>query len=184
MLAREIKRRPSGRFFFAPVVGDFELDFTGSFRCLVSELIQRLLMDSVLECLESRYRLKGNRVFVNQRFIWLTLKLLVLAGCAADPIVDQRGIDPEQYALDIAECQGYADQVDTSKEVAKQAGLTGLVGGVLAGAFEHGRGVRGVEEGVGAGATIGAARGVGKATSKKERVMNQCMRARGYIVYD
>jgi hypothetical protein len=25
---------------------------------------------------------------------------------------------------------------------------------------------------------------LGKATSKKERVMNQCMRARGYIVYD
>jgi hypothetical protein len=123
-------------------------------------------------------------VFVNQRFIWLTLKLLLLVGCAADPIVDQRGVDPEQYALDMVECQGYADQVDTGKEVAKQAGMTGLVGGVLAGAFEHGRGVRGVEEGVGAGATIGAARGAGKATNKKERVMNQCMRARGYIVYD
>ena len=109
---------------------------------------------------------------------------LLLAGCAADPIVDQRGVDPEQYALDMAECQGYADQVDTGKEVAKQAGMTGLVGGVLAGAFEHGRGVRGVKEGVGAGATIGAARGAGKATSKKERVMSQCMRARGYIVYD
>jgi hypothetical protein len=112
------------------------------------------------------------------------LKLLVLVGCAADPIVDQRGVDPEQYALDMAECQSYADQVDTGKEAAKQAGLTGLVGGVLAGAFEHGRGVRGVEEGVGAGATIGAARGAGKATSKKERVMNQCLRARGYIVYE
>jgi len=110
--------------------------------------------------------------------------LLLLVGCAADPIVDQRGVDPEQYALDMTECQGYADQVDTGKEVAKQAGMTGLVGGVLAGAFEHGRGVRGVEEGVGAGATIGAARGVGKATNKKERVMSQCMRARGYIVYD
>ena len=110
--------------------------------------------------------------------------LLLLVGCAADPIVDQRDVDPEQYAVDMTECQGYADQVDTGKEVAKQAGLTGLVGGVLAGAFEHGRGVRGVEEGVGAGVTIGAARGVGKGTSKKERVMRQCMRARGYIVYD
>jgi len=166
------------------VLGDFKLDFVGGFHCLVSQLIQRLFMDSVLECLESQYSLKGNRVFVNQRFIWLTLKLLVLVGCAADPIVDQRGVDPEQYALDMAECQSYADQVDTGKEAAKQAGLTGLVGGVLAGAFEHGRGVRGVEEGVGAGATIGAARGAGKATSKKERVMNQCLRARGYIVYE
>ena len=108
----------------------------------------------------------------------------IIVGCANDPIVDQRGVDPEQYALDMAECQSYADQVDTGKEAAKQAGLTGLVGGVLAGAFEHGRGVRGVEEGVGAGATIGAARGAGKATSKKERVMNQCLRARGYIVYE
>jgi len=123
-------------------------------------------------------------MMLEPKILLTSLTLLLLAGCAADPIVDQRGIDPEQYALDIAECQGYADQVDTSKEVAKQAGLTGLVGGVLAGAFEHGRGVRGVEEGVGAGATIGAARGLGKATSKKERVMNQCMRARGYIVYD
>jgi len=110
--------------------------------------------------------------------------LLLLVGCAADPIVDQRGVNPEQYALDMTECQRYADQVDTGKEAAKHAGLTGLVGGVLAGAFEHGRGVRGVEEGVGAGVTIGAARGVGKGTSKKERVMRQCMRARGYIVYD
>jgi len=107
-----------------------------------------------------------------------------ISGCANDPIVDQRGVDLAQYRLDMAECHSYADQVDTGKEVAKQAGMTGLVGGVLAGAFEHGRGVRGVEEGVGAGATIGAARGVGKATSRKERVMNQCMRARGYIVYD
>jgi hypothetical protein len=158
------------------------LDFVGSFRCLVSQLIQRLFMDCVLECDEFRQKVKA--LFLNQRFVWLSLKLLLLAGCAADPIVDQRGVDPEQYALDMAECQSYADQVDTGKEAAKQAGLTGLVGGVLAGAFGHGRGVRGVEEGVGAGATIGAARGVGKATNKKERVMSQCMRARGYIVYD
>ena len=114
----------------------------------------------------------------------MSLIVFLLVGCASDPIVDQRGVDPEQYALDMTECQGYADQVDIGREVAKQAGMTGLVGGVLAGAFEHGRGVRGVEEGVGAGATIGAARGVEKATNKKERVMNQCMRARGYIVYD
>ena len=118
------------------------------------------------------------------KILLTSLTLLLLVGCAADPIVDQRDVDPEQYAVDMTECQGYADQVDTGKEVAKQAGMTGLVGGVLAGAFEHGRGVRGVEEGVGAGATIGAARGVGKATNKKERVMSQCMRARGYIVYD
>ena len=118
------------------------------------------------------------------KILLTSLTLLLLVGCAADPIVDQRDVDPEQYAVDMTECQGYADQVDTGKEVAKQAGLTGLVGGVLAGAFEHGRGVRGVEEGVGAGATIGAARGVGKVTNKKERVMSQCMRARGYIVYD
>jgi hypothetical protein len=118
------------------------------------------------------------------KILSISLIVFLLVGCASDPIVDQRGVDPEQYALDMVECQGYADQVDTGKEVAKQAGMTGLVGGVLAGAFEHGRGVRGVEEGVGAGATIGAARGAGKATNKKERVMNQCMRARGYIVYD
>jgi outer membrane lipoprotein SlyB len=123
-------------------------------------------------------------IVLEPKSLLISWTLLLLVGCAADPIVDQRGVDPEQYALDMTECQGYADQVDTGKEVAKQAGMTGLVGGVLAGAFEHGRGVRGVEEGVGAGATIGAARGVGKATSKKERVMNQCMRARGYIVYD
>ena len=123
-------------------------------------------------------------MMLGPKILLISVTSLLLAGCVADPILDQRGVDPEQYALDMAECRGYANQVDTGKEVAKQAGLTGLVGGVLAGAFEHGRGVRGVEEGVGAGATIGAARGVGKATNKKERVMNQCMRARGYIVYD
>jgi len=123
-------------------------------------------------------------MMLEPKILLTSLTLLLLVGCAADPIVDQRDVDPEQYAVDMTECQGYADQVDTGKEVAKQAGLTGLVGGVLAGAFEHGRGVRGVEEGVGAGATIGAARGVRKATNKKERVMSQCMRARGYIVYD
>lgn len=121
---------------------------------------------------------------LGQQVLLMSLALLLTVGCASDPIVDQRGVDPEQYSLDMSECQSYADQVDTGKEAAKQAGMTGLVGGVLASAFERGRGVRGLEEGVGAGATIGAARGVGKATSKKERVMNQCMRARGYIVYD
>ena len=123
-------------------------------------------------------------MMLDPKILLISVTSLLMAGCVADPIVDQRGVDPEQYALDMAECRGYANQVDTGKEVAKQAGMTGLVGGVLAGAFEHGRGVRGVEEGVGAGATIGVARGAEKATNKKERVMNQCMRARGYIVYD
>ena len=65
--------------------------------------------------------------------IWvmrLTLVLL-LAGCASTPIVDQAGVDQEAYDADLKECQYYADQVNSGQIIATSSALTGLFGGLL-----------------------------------------------------
>mgnify|MGYP000689613145 CR=1 FL=1 len=60
----------------------------------------------------------------------LTL-VLMLAGCASTPIVDQAGVDQEAYDADLKECQYYADQVNSGQIIATSSALTGLFGGLL-----------------------------------------------------
>ena len=50
--------------------------------------------------------------------------LLVLSGCASHPgpIVDLKGVDPDRYASDLEDCEGYADAVQPGRAAAKGAG--------------------------------------------------------------
>ncbi len=103
-----------------------------------------------------------------------------LVGCANDRvIVDTKGVDQARYQTDLAECETYATQISTAKE----AGEKGLIGAVVGGAIgavvgNH----RTAEQIAGAGAVSGAARGAGSAEARKDQIVRNCLRGRGYKV--
>ena len=59
--------------------------------------------------------------------------IALLAACASDPIVDQRGVDPEQYAIDLGECEQYVAQVNTTKQAVSRGLVSSVFGGLLGG---------------------------------------------------
>ena len=104
---------------------------------------------------------------------------LLITGCssAPQPIIDTKGVNMSVYEQDLAECQQYSEQVDTSSGVANGAAAGGIVGGA-AGAIGGGSGTRGA----GVGAVIGAAKSGGRAAAEKQAVVKNCLRGRGYRV--
>ena len=105
--------------------------------------------------------------------------MLVLTACAQDPIVDKRGVDERQFNQDLAECQEYAAQVNTAGEAAKHGAIGAAVGGAV-GAILGDSSTAGRVAGVGA-VTKGTT-GAAKAEDRKERVIHNCLRGRGYRV--
>lgn len=114
---------------------------------------------------------------MRRRYLWLLL--VPLAGCANDPIVDMRGVDPARLDQDLAECRAYAAQVNTPAEAAKHGGIGAAVGGAI-GAIIGDSGTAG--KGAGIGAVSGATKGAGRAEQRKERVVRNCLKGRGYKV--
>ncbi len=105
---------------------------------------------------------------------------IVLTGCAnRTPIVDTRGIDEVAYQKDLAECQQYAEQVNTGEEAAKHGAIGAATGAVL-GAIIGNSGT--ASRGAGVGAVTGSMRGGQKAEHRKEHVIYNCLRGRGYRV--
>lgn len=106
--------------------------------------------------------------------------IALIAGCASDrPIVDMKGVNQAQYRQDLAECRDYADEVNTGGEVAKGAAVGAVFGGVLGAVLGDSDTA---QRGAGAGAVSGGARGADKAEQRKERVVYNCLRGRGYRV--
>lgn len=116
------------------------------------------------------------------------LSAAVLSGCTAtsQPIVDTKGVDPNQYAKDNAECQNYADQANVAGDAAIGA-VGGAAGGAALGAIT-GALVPGVSAGGGAamGAATGGLLGLGggaySGVEQKREIYRNCMRNRGYSV--
>lgn len=112
--------------------------------------------------------------------IWIVpLAAALLAGCAQDPIVDLKGVDRGKYEQDLAECRAYAEQVNTGEEAAKGAAVGAVIGGVLGAVLGNSDDAERIG---GAGAVSGGASGAGKAEERKERVLYNCLRQRGYKV--
>lgn len=118
--------------------------------------------------------------------VLIALAVLVAGGCASDPIVDMKGVDGTKYQQDLAECRQYADQVD----VASGAGTGALLGagagaavGAVVGAITGAPGT-GAAIGAAGGGTSGLFGGGASGYSKKERVVRNCLRGRGYSVLD
>ncbi len=112
--------------------------------------------------------------------IGVTLVLTTLAsGCANEPIIDRRGVDPATYQADLAECRSYAAEVNTPVEGAKGGAVGAVVGGAIGAVLGN---HHTAERGAGGGAVIGSTKGMTKAEERKERVMYNCMKGRGYRV--
>jgi outer membrane lipoprotein SlyB len=110
----------------------------------------------------------------------LTMLMLLLSACASDKaIIDRRGVDMKQYAADYEDCQAYAAEVDSGRQVAKSAGVGAIVGGSIGAIFgDSGAAARGA----GVGAVQGGTSGGLRADRESHRVLLNCLRGRGYKV--
>ena len=113
-----------------------------------------------------------------ERIMGVLMLTGLLCGCSAhpDPIIDQRGVNMDLYAADLAECESYADPISVGKGAAKGAAggaavgaATGMIGGD-------------VYRGTGYGAIFGATRYGNEADREKRNVVKRCLSGRGYRV--
>lgn len=108
----------------------------------------------------------------------IAVTLCLLSGCAGTPrpIVDTKGTDMDQYQVDLAECEAYADQVDVAGGMVRSAAAGAVIGAAM-GAIT---GDVGPAAGFGA---IGGGAGAGLEEARnKQSVVKECLRGRGYRV--
>ena len=110
---------------------------------------------------------------------FLVVLLCLLAGCssAPGPIIDTKGVDMAKYRADLADCEGYAEQVQIETGVAK-----GAAGGAAVGAATGAILGKDVGEYAGVGAVAGGAKSAVRGDREKSTVVKNCMRYRGYRV--
>jgi outer membrane lipoprotein SlyB len=112
---------------------------------------------------------------------------LFLSACAgADyrPVVDMSGHSEAKYDRDLAACQQTARTARNNTDIAEDAGLgaagggaLGLVGGAIGGNPLLGLGVGALAGGVGVGGYEES-----KTENREERIVKNCMSARGYRI--
>jgi hypothetical protein len=104
----------------------------------------------------------------------------VLASCSAhpDPIIDTRGVTMTQYEEDLAECKGYAGQIDPATGMAKGAAAGAATGGAVGAISSR----NDIGESAGIGAVLGISKSGIKAANDKEALVKRCLRYRGYRV--
>lgn len=111
---------------------------------------------------------------------------LGIAGCAQSyqPVVDTKGVDTARYQQDLFECRQYAEQTSPAGDAAV-GGLAGAAGGAalgaIVGAFTGGAGT-GAAIGAATGGAVGVAGGAGKGITDQQRIIDNCLRGRGYNV--
>ena len=115
---------------------------------------------------------------LSKRFAAIVVTGAVVSGCAANPtpIVDTKGVDPELYAKDRAECAEYRDEINVAEGAAKGAAVgvaTGAAYGVIGG---------NVYTGAGWGAISGGTQSALEADRTQQQVWKNCMSGRGYRV--
>ena len=108
----------------------------------------------------------------------IAIAVAILTACAAHPgpIVDMKGVSVADYERDLAECEGYAEQINTAAGVARGA-AAGAAVGAAAGAVVGNPG-----RGAGLGAVSGGAESARLNDRERRRVVKNCMRGRGYRV--
>jgi len=120
------------------------------------------------------------------RKLTLLIALTLLTGCATSdpffdaPIIDRKGVDMAKYAVDKAECEQYAAEVNRGEKVARGAIGGAVVGGAI-GAILNRRS-NSAERGAGVGAVTGGVGGAREGSREVEQVIKQCLRGRGYRV--
>jgi len=113
-----------------------------------------------------------------RNYLGLIPALALLTACTTtdEIIIDQQGVDMSRYQQDLAECRGYATEVQTGKKVAKGAASGAVVGGLI-GAITGDAG-----KSAGVGAVGGGAKGASQGEQEEVQVVKRCLRGRGYKV--
>ncbi len=111
--------------------------------------------------------------------LWLVAVFGLMTACssAPGPIVDTKGVNMTRYHEDLADCEGYADQVRIERGVAKGAAAGGAVGAATGAILGESIG-----EYAGVGAVAGGAKSAIHGDREKSQVVKRCMRGRGYKV--
>ncbi len=106
------------------------------------------------------------------------LSALLLTGCssAPGPIIDTKGVNMARYEADLQDCEGYSEQIHIERGVAKGTVAGGAVGAATGAVLGD------TAKGAGVGAIGGAARSAQRGEEEKTRVVNNCLRGRGYRV--
>lgn len=102
--------------------------------------------------------------------------MLQLAGCASDPIVDTQGVDMAQYGKDLADCEKFAEQVDTGGKAVSSAAAGAAVGAALGAVWGD------AGSSAATGAISGGSGGLYAADQERAQVVKNCLRNRGYAV--
>ena len=112
--------------------------------------------------------------------ILAVLALAALAACSTyQPLVDTKGIDMNLYAVDLADCQKFAGQVDPAAHAAAGA-VAGAVLGAAIGAIFGNRHDAG--RGAAAYGVVGAGTGAAEGATAQRNIILKCMAGRGYKV--
>ena len=105
---------------------------------------------------------------------------LIFTGCAThNYVIDPKGVDMNQYAIDLQECQAISKQVSLGDGVAESA-VAGAVVAALVGAVAGDS-----ETAAEAGTIVGLEAGAAKATEndlEREMIVKNCLSNRGYVV--
>jgi outer membrane lipoprotein SlyB len=120
------------------------------------------------------------------RRIFLIALVAGLAGCAQSyqPVVDPKGVDNAKYQQDLAECRQLAEQVNPYERAAVGTAI-GAIGGAALGAVTGavvGSPGAGAAIGAGAGGLTGAAVGGGTGVEQQKKIIDNCLKNRGYAV--
>ena len=109
------------------------------------------------------------------RIALITLAALLTTACASSKrvVVDKQGIDEAQYQQDLSDCRAVADEVSTGRDAAEGAAGGAVIGGILGAIFGN--------SGTAGGMAAGKA---GDAEQEKSQVVKNCMRGRGYRVWN
>ena len=107
-----------------------------------------------------------------------TLLSILVAGCAANPkpIIDTKGVDPELYAQDMAECEVYTEEVIIAAGAAKGTAAGAAVGAATGAVTGD------VGRSAALGGIYGGTRSALDGDREQQRIWKNCMRGRGYRV--
>jgi len=113
------------------------------------------------------------------RMTIVALFALVGACTTTDEIIiDPKGVNMTRYEDDLADCQGFAEQVAVGEKTAKGAASGAVLGGATGAVVSR----RDPAEDAAAGAILGGAKGLNEGERDKVRVVKNCLRGRGYRV--
>jgi hypothetical protein len=122
----------------------------------------------------------SSQINKNMNKLIILLSILSITGCAThNYVIDNKGVDMNQYAIDLEECQAISQQVSSTDGVAESA-IAGAVVGAIVGAIGGDS-----DTAAEAGGIIGVEAGAAKASEnnlEKEMIVKNCLVNRGYVV--